>query len=158
MLARSYSRNSGRISCDTDSGSASSSSTRPIACSFSGLANENSVEMAIDSAPLVCDIAASTRRSLREASERSCRSPNPLLHAETHATLDQRRHALEGKIVELGPVLTADFDRVFESGGSYERHARAFALQQRVGANRGSVQQDDGRGGFGFRDGFGDGL
>ena len=47
VLIRSYSRNSGRISCDTDSGTPSLFSAAATAFSFSGLAKENSSHTAI---------------------------------------------------------------------------------------------------------------
>ena len=55
---------------------------------------------------------------------------------------NQRLDAIEKKIVKLGARLAADLDGVFKTGGCDQRHARALALQQSIGADRGAVQQD----------------
>ena len=54
---------------------------------------------------------------------------------------NQRLHAIEEEVVKLGPRLAADLDGVLKARGSDERDARAFALQQRIRADRGAVQQ-----------------
>ena len=58
-----------------------------------------------------------------------------LRHAEPHCPFHQRRHALKRKVVKLRSSLPSDLDSVFESSRGNERHARAFALQQSVGAH-----------------------
>ena len=47
--------------------------------------------------------------------------------------------SLRRQIVQLGAILPADVDHVFETGRSDQRGSHAFAFQQRVGGDRGSV-------------------
>ena len=121
--------------------------------------NENKVDMAIASAPLACTSRASTRKSSRDG---FCRMLplriNPLDDAEAHTTLHQRRHTFECKVVKLRPILAADLDGVFKARGSNESYARAFALQQRVCADGGSVQQSHAAGSSDLRKRLGYGL
>src|SRR6185437_5954673 len=61
--ARSYSRNSGRIACDTETGSPDEHNARATAISFSGLAKENRRHTAMASAPLALTFSTSSRSS-----------------------------------------------------------------------------------------------
>ena len=47
--------------------------------------------------------------------------------------------SMRREVVKLGAILAADVDHVFEAGGGDQRGSRAFAFQQRVGGDRGSV-------------------
>ncbi len=64
-----------------------------------------------------------------------------LVHAETQLSRNQRLDAIEEKIVKPGASLAADLDGVFKTCGGNQSHARALALQQSVGADRGAVQK-----------------
>jgi len=46
------------------------------------------------------------------------------------------------KIVEARAVLASNLDGVFKAGSGDQSYARAFTLQQRIGADGGAVQQD----------------
>ena len=95
-------------------------------------------------APLAWTSRASTRSSsacgLLAALRRCC---DAFRHAEAQAALHQRRHPLEHQVVKLGPGLPSDLDGVLKACGGDERHTRALALQQGVGADGGAVQKDD---------------
>ncbi len=43
------------------------------------------------------------------------------------------------EVVKLGAILPADVDHVFKTSRGYQRGSRAFALEQRVGSDGGSV-------------------
>ena len=66
-----------------------------------------------------------------------------LVDAEAEIARDQWLDSVEEEVVELGAGLASDFDGVFEAGSGDERGARAFALEQRVGADGGAVQEDE---------------
>jgi hypothetical protein len=83
-----------------------------------------------------------------------------LLDLEAAAARDQRVGLLGVQIVEVGAVLSADFQHVAESLGRDERGPRAVGLQQRVGRDRHRVREVvDGVGGeVGFSAGFPDAV
>ena len=66
----------------------------------------------------------------------------PFLHSKAQVGGNQRLHAVEEEIVKLGTGLPADLNGVFKARGCDQRHARAFALQQRVRAHCRAMQQD----------------
>src|ERR1019366_7779128 len=66
-----------------------------------------------------------------------------LRHAEPHSPFHQRRHALKRKIVKPRSSLPSNLYGVLEASGRNERHSRAFAFQQAVGAHGRSMQQHD---------------
>src|SRR6516164_6499731 len=76
--------------------------------------------------------------ALRGSQDLTCRV-DALGHPESKVARNQWRGALEQQIVELGPGLPSDFNRVFEARGGNECDTCAFALQQSIGADRRSV-------------------
>ncbi len=66
-----------------------------------------------------------------------------LVDAEAKSFRDQRLDAVEEKIVKLGTGLASDLDGVFETGGGDQSGAGSFALEQRVGADGGAVEEDE---------------
>ena len=64
-------------------------------------------------------------------------------HSEAQVAQDERRNAIEEKIVQLGARLTADFYDVFEPRRGNERNPCAFSLQKSVGSDRSTVEQRD---------------
>lgn len=65
----------------------------------------------------------------------------PFRDAKPQIVQHQRFYALKEEIVEPGSRLPANLNGIFESGGCDQRYARAFAFQERVGADGGSMQQ-----------------
>ncbi len=63
----------------------------------------------------------------------------PLVHAETQGARDNGRSQPRREIVKLGAILAADVDHVLETRRGDQRGPRAFALEQRVGGDRRSV-------------------
>ena len=66
---------------------------------------------------------------------------DPLFHAKAQLAWNERRNAIEEKIVQLRPSLTADLNHVFKSCRGDERHPRTFSLEQSIGADRRAVKQ-----------------
>ena len=62
--------------------------------------------------------------------------------AKTQIGGNQGFYTIEKEIIKFGTGLAADLDGVFKTGGGDQRHARAFALQQSIRANRRAVQKD----------------
>ena len=128
-----------------ESGTASELRASATASSFFGLANEKSKEMAMDCGLCAGDLLGEgvqffcSAGAVRISPSLAVRS----FDAEAEIFGDQRLDAVEEKIVELGAGLASDFDGVFESGGGDEGGARAFALEQRVGADGGAVEEDE---------------
>ena len=69
-------------------------------------------------------------------------SRRALIDTEAEVFGNERFHAIEKEIVELGAGLASDFDGVFEASGGDESGAGSFALEQRVGADGGAVEKD----------------
>ena len=113
-----------------------------IASSFFGFANEKSSEMAIDSG---CFAATWETSDFKSAGEGEVRISPSLA---VRSSMPKRRSAgtsgstaVEEEIVELGAGLASNLDGVFETGGGDQSGARAFAFEQRVGADGGAVQE-----------------
>ncbi len=64
------------------------------------------------------------------------------VHPKPQIRGDKRLYTIKKEIVELGPGLAADLDGIFKPSGCDQRHARAFALQQSICADRGAMQKD----------------
>ena len=141
---RSYSRNSGRIWWEMESGTARGFSASATASSLFGFANEKRSEIAMDcgcaAEICLCEDAQFLRR---RCGEDFSVAGGAFVDAEAEIFGDQRLDAVEEEIVELGAGLASDFDGVFEAGGGDERGARAFAFEQRVGADGGAVEEDE---------------
>src|ERR1700733_670532 len=57
------------------------------------------------------------------------------VETEAEGSVDQGMAGGGGEVVELGSILAADFEEVFEAGGGNEGGTSAFALQQDVGGD-----------------------
>ena len=68
----------------------------------------------------------------------------PSRHAQPVLPPCQRRLAPAHQRVQLGAVLASDLEHVLEAPVGDQPHARALALQKRVGRHRGSVEEDEG--------------
>ena len=85
---------------------------------------------------------------------------HPFRHRKAQLARHQRRRQLEVEVVVLVALLVAHLEHVAKALGGDERGARALALDQRVGGERGAVHQDadipggERRGGEHFRDSF----
>ena len=81
-----------------------------------------------------------------------------LFDAEAEVGGNKRFDAIEKKVVEFGACLAADLDGVFETGGGDQHGAGALALEERVGADGGAVQDDEFAFVIDFFEGLDDGL
>ena len=156
---RSYSRNSGRIWWEIESGTRKGSSALATASSFCGFAKEKSSEIATDCGLAAPICAASERNSSPVGDGQDFAvAGGALVDAEAEILRNQRLDAVEEEVVELGAGLASDFDGVFEASSGDERGARAFALEQRVGADCRAVEEDEFACVVNFMKGFDDGL
>lgn len=64
------------------------------------------------------------------------------MHRKPHLPRNKWFNSVEEQIVELGTRLPSYFDDIFEPLGGDQRDARTISLKQRVGSNRGAVQQN----------------
>ena len=140
--SRSYSRNSGCTSQESDtsmSGSAARSAS-PMRCSCRGLRNENRKQTATLSAPLACTSAmARADVGVPERQDDLARRTDALGHLEAVLARHQRLGMIGLQVVDLGPGLAADLEQVLEALGGDERDLAAAPLDQRVGRDRRAV-------------------
>ena len=131
--ARSYSRNSGRMRCEVDTGIPRRCNATSTRFSVAGFANEKSSEIAAASAPLARTF------STRISSSAICRRPqNHALrtHSLRYAKAQFPRHhaprcRLE-PVIEPAAGLPSDRNRIFESCGRDKGNSCALTLQHRV--------------------------
>ena len=104
MLVRSYSRNSGRIRCETESGFPRSASAAATASSFSGLANENNNETAMASgATLIIasrslvNSASDGRSRMRPLQSVLSATPNRISRRTNGATRSKKKSYSRGR-------------------------------------------------------------
>src|ERR1700724_2789431 len=138
---RSYSRNSGRIWWEIESGTRKGSSVLATASSFCGFAKEKSREIATD-----CGLAA----PICAARERSS---SPVGDLRISPSL-----AVRSLIPKRRSFATSGAMRSKKKSRSWGGGARAFALEQGVGANCRSVEQNEFACAVNFMKGFDDRL
>ena len=130
---RSYSRYSGNIWCDSDTGTPSGESALATRRSCSGFANEKSRQTAIDST-----FRSRMRATIRSRPARSSGSiispagPRALRDAEPQIAGDQRGRARHHKVINLRPCLAAYLDHVLKAFGRDEGRLRPLSLKQGV--------------------------
>ena len=137
---RSYSRYSGRIRDESETGTPSGSSAAKIAFSCSVFANENSSETAIDSTFLLRNLSI----SFRDARGRAARSIDPSYSVRSRTPKrrvvgHERIRPRDENVVEVPARLPADDDHIFETFGRQQSGPRAFAFQQGIGRDGGSM-------------------
>ena len=79
------------------------------------------------------------KRGARERDDALPPGAESLAHADPAFGGHQRLDAARSERVDVGPLLPADLEQILETGGGEERHARALALEQRVGGDGGAV-------------------
>ena len=139
---RSNSRYSGRISCETETGSPVAARARANNFSWAGFTKEKSRQTATESAPL-----RTTARAIRAIS--ALDGASRTRPSESSLSRSPRRRAcgtsgsglLEQQIVKLRARLPANFENVFEARGRHEGDAPAFSLKKGVRANRGPADE-----------------
>jgi hypothetical protein len=67
--------------------------------------------------------------------------PYALGHFDAQVARDERRRLVGEKIVEVGPLLPADFQKIAKARGGHETGLDAAMLDQRVGRDRGAVAE-----------------
>src|SRR6185312_9957687 len=66
-----------------------------------------------------------------------------LVDAEAQFCRRESGGLLKEKVVKLRAMLTTNLNGIFKSFGRYKSNARAFTLEQRVGADSSAVQHND---------------
>ena len=129
--ARSYSRNSGAISCEAttcaDGWRRLSSAATVRSCS--GWRNEKRRQTAIAS-------ASSSGSESRSSGASSPSLPDPPFHADAVLERDERRRMRLAGPVEVRPRLPPEVQQVLEPCRGHERRPRAAALEERVRRDR----------------------
>ncbi len=87
----------------------------------------------------------------RAAGGRSRRPARARTTSSAELARHERHRRVDEEVVHVVAAFPADLDRVPESGGREQPHPRALALDQRVGGQRGAVDQRAHRGGGGAR-------
>ena len=80
--------------------------------------------------------------------ERRAVGQGALRHVEAQIARHERARVLQHQVVEIVALLAPDLDRVAEALGGQQRGPRAFALDDRVGDQRGAVDEMLHLGGF----------
>ena len=112
--------------------------------SVSGLAKENSSEMATASAPLprIC-VHQSVQFLIRRRAQHFAFGAHPFRHAEAQLARHQAYRHGRKPVVELAARLAADGDGVLKARRRHKRDARACPLQHGVGSHRRAVAHID---------------
>ena len=139
--ARSYSRNSGSTRWEIEIGRPSSSRASATACSLARCWRTRKAARSRllrlrrhESVPASRLVAASAGRSQCFAL-----SGDALIDSETEVLRDQANGRGLEPVVESGPRLAADGDRVFKTRRGYKCHLRSLALDHGIGADRRSM-------------------
>ena len=142
VLQRSYSRNSGRMRCDADTGTP----RRCAAFGNGGLVRRVGVgvqqadgQRLRAGAPHLLDdpVDFGRRQGLQHLAVVGQAFGDPEPQAPRH----QRRQLLDERVVQVRARLAPDFQNVLETPRGHQRRARALAFQQRIGRHRGAVHQ-----------------
>ena len=149
VLARSYSRQSGEMSLDTETGTpgSRSRSSRASARSWAGFAYEKRRLTAMATPATAPSIrrstAAATRSSspLGEGTQHGAVAGHALVHAETVAARDERLRLQPLQVVRVLLVDALDVGDVLEAGGGQIDDPRTGALEHGIGADRGAEHQ-----------------
>ncbi len=142
-----------------ESGTARRFRLAATASSFFGFAKEKSSEIAMDCGLAAASLFDEGSQFLRRGrGEDFAVAGGAFVDAEAEIFGDQRLDAVEEEVVELGAGLASDFDGVFEAFRGDQGGARAFAFEQRIGADGGAVEEDEVAFVRDFLKGFDDGL
>ncbi len=142
--ARSYSRNSGKIRCDAETGIPSSRNAASTRRSVFGFAKANSKLIATASAPLAFTPSTSAASSASVGSRRI--SPSALTRSATPKSQFSRHQANRHRrkpVVESRPRLPPDRDGIFKPRRRHKRDARPSPLEHCVRAHCRSVPHFD---------------